>query len=197
MNEIIIIDRGEKLPIIRTKRLILRDIEVKDISPEYIKWLNDPEVTKFLEIRFVPQTKERVKKYIEEKLKNTKDTKHFGVYDNDGTRLVGTVTLPKINWNHYYADISFVIGHPDAQKKRYATEAVHGVVHYVFTYCGLKKLWAGYYSGHIASARVLEKNGFKVEGRLIKKFINYKDERVDQIIVGLLAEDYLKSLTKG
>tara|TARA_Y100000294_G_C8539639_1_gene330579 strand:+ start:373 stop:966 length:594 start_codon:yes stop_codon:yes gene_type:complete len=193
MNEIIITKRKGKFPIIKTNRLILRDIEVKDITPEYIKWLNDPKVNIYLDIGLVLQTEEMVREFIKEKLKNTKDTKHFGVYDNRGTRLVGTVTLPTIEWYHHCGEISFVIGHPDARRKGYATEALQGVINYLFTCCGLIKLWAGYKEGNIASAHVLEKNGFKEEGRLTKKYLNYKNERVDHVLVGLLADDYLRS----
>jgi len=185
-----IIFRGSRLPIIKTKRLILRDIEIRDITPEYIKWLNDPEVTKFLEIRFVPQTKEKVREYIQSALEDTKNKMHFGVYDKGGERLVGTVTLPHIDWNHYFADISFVIGHPEASKKGYATEAVHGVIYYVFRECNIVKLWGGYYQGHVQSESVFRKNGFQIEGRLYKKLINYDNQRVDHIIEGLLAEDF-------
>lgn len=186
-----ITQRGRRLPIIETPRLVLRDIQINDISNEYLTWLNDPDVTRYLEIRHVPQTEKIVREYIESKLENTFSTKHFGVYDNGGKRLVGTVTLPNINLYHSFADISFVIGHKEARHKGYATEAVHAVVHYMFSECGLYKLWAGYYDGNIASARVLEKNGFKVEGRIKNKLLDSSGKRVDHVIVGLTVEQYI------
>ncbi len=183
--------REPALPIIRTRRLVIRDIEVKDISPEYVAWLNNPDVNKYLEVRFVEQTRQRVEDYIRAKLNDTISGKHFGVYDNEGKRLVGTVTLPSIKWKHLSADISFVLGHPDASGKGYATEAVHAVTYYCFNCCGFKKLWAGYYDGHTGSAKVLAKNGFREEGRLIKELINYEGKRVDHVLVGLLADDFV------
>ncbi len=185
-----ITNRMKRLPVISTARLVLRDIELSDITEDYLAWLNDPETTKYLEIRFTPQTMEDVREYVTSKLRDTVNTKHFGVYDSGGNRLVGTVTLPVINMHHRYADISFVIGHPEATGRGYATEAVHAVVYYAFRVCGLSKLWAGYYDGHAASARVLEKNGFTIEGRMKKKLINHDGERVDHILVGLLAADF-------
>lgn len=185
-----IIFRGSRLPIIKTRRLILRDIEIRDITSEYIGWLNNPEVTKYLEVRFVPQTKEKVREYVQSALEDTRNKMHFGVYDKGGERLVGTVTLPHIDWNHHSADISFVIGNPDASKKGYATEAVHGVIYYVFRECNIVKLWGGYYQDHKSSANVFRNNGFQIEGCLKKKLINYKNQRVDHIIEGLLSEDF-------
>lgn len=186
-----IILREPALPIIRTSRLVIRDIEIKDISPEYVAWLNNPEVNKYLEIRFAEQTPHAVEDFIKSKLRNTRSSKHFGVYDNGGKRLVGTVTLPSIKWNHLSADLSFVIGHPGAKGKGYATEAVHGVVYYCFRHCGLVKLWAGYYDGHTGSAKVLSKNGFCEEGRLKNELVDFNGRRVDHVLVGLLAEDFI------
>jgi RimJ/RimL family protein N-acetyltransferase len=185
-----IVLREDRLPILRTRRLTLRDVTRKDVSPEYIKWLNDPVVTRHLEIRFAEQTPERVRAYVDGKLADTVNTKHFGVYEGGGERLVGTVTFPCVNHRHSFADVSFVIGHPDARGKGYATEAVHGAICYMFRECGIVKIWGGYYEGHSASARVFEKNGFRVEGRLKRKLVDYRNERVDQILVGLLAEDF-------
>jgi RimJ/RimL family protein N-acetyltransferase len=182
--------RDPKLPVIRTPRLVLRDIRVSDISQEYIDWLNDPEVNQFLEIRFAKQTRETVENYVRARLENTRDSKHFGVYDQNDKRLVGTVTFPVINWHHLFADLSFVIGHPDARGQGYATEAVHAALYHMFRDCGMFYIWAGYYEGHMASAKVLEKNGFQVEGRFRKKRINAEGIRVDNILTGLMHEDF-------
>lgn len=186
-----VFEREGRLPIIRTKRLVLRDIGLEDITEDYIAWLNDFETTKYLEIRFIKQTRERVEKYIKSKLDDIVSSKHFGVYDTGGERLVGTVTLPSINLHHKFADISFVIGLPDAQRKGYGTEAVKSIVEYGFQYCFLEKLWAGYYEGHEGSRKVLNKCGFKVEGRIKNKFLNYAEQRVDHVLVGLQKDEWL------
>ena len=169
---------------------MLRDIEVRDITAEYIEWLNDPEVTKYLEIRFVPQTKEKIIEYVQSALDDTLSKMHFGIYDKGGTRLLGTVTLHHIDWNHYSADISFVIGHRDASNMGYATEAVHGVIYYAFRECNIIRLGGGYYQGHERGANVFRNNGFRIEGHLKKKLIDHKKQRVDHIIEGLLAADF-------
>lgn len=185
--------RDGKLPIIRTEHLVLRDIRIEDISDDYILWLNDFDIIKYLEIRFVEQTRQKVEEYIQSKLDDIVHSNHFGVYDQKGKRLIGTVTLPNINIYHKFADISFVIGLPDAQRKGYATEAMQAVIKYVFKYCKLEKLWAGYYESNVGSSKVLNKCGFKVEGRIEKKLIDYTGQRVDHIIVGQQRVNWLKN----
>ena len=49
----------------------------------------------------------------------------------------------------------------------------------------LKKIVASLYSNNTASQRVLEKNKFKLEGRIKKKFV-FKNRRLDQLIFGKL-----------
>ena len=116
---------------------------------------------------------------------------HFGVYDSGGSRLVGTVTLPIINKDHLYAEISFVIGHPSAQRNGYATEAIHGVTYYAFVEAGICKLYSEHYAMNEASSRVLQKNGFINEGRFKNKFIWENDCRADSIIMGLYIDDFM------
>ena len=187
-----IISRGTRLPILKTRRLVLRDIRIEDISREYVEWLNNPEINRFLEIRFTPQDYETVKAYVEEKLHDTRTTKHFGVYDLKGQRLIGTVTLPHIDWNHSCGDISFVVGHLGVQGQGYATEAVHGVAYYMFRECGLVKLWGGFYGGNGASERVFLKNGFHREGRVRGKYLNHENVRVDWVLMGVLANEFVE-----
>lgn len=185
-----IVNRPKKLPVIETSRLVLRDIRVTDISDDYIAWLNNPEVNKYLEIRFSPQTFASTKSFIESKLRDTVNSAHFGIYDQNGQRLVGTVTCPTINGHHRFANLSFVIGHPDAPGKGYASEAVHAILYWLFKIRGVEKVGAGYYDGHDGSAKVLERNGFSIEGRRVAELIDFRGRRVDHVLVGLLAGDF-------
>lgn len=184
-------ENKDGLPSIKTSHLWLKPLRVTDITVEYERWINDPGVTQFLEIRFEKQTRPRMENYLKDKLRNHAISKHYGVFDREGTRLVGTVTAPKINSHHQTADVSFVIGHEDAQRKRYATEAVHAMSYYLIHECGLRRLWAGYYDGHVGSAGVLAANGYKPEARLRDHYTDVHGRRVDGILVGLLAHEFV------
>jgi RimJ/RimL family protein N-acetyltransferase len=189
LSKMKITDRENRLPIIETRRLVFRDIRIEDISDAYIAWVNNPETTRYLEIRFQELTLNKIKEFIQSRLDNITTIKHFGIYDQNGTRLVGNISA-NINIHHKSADISYVIGHPEANGKGYATEAVHSIVYYLFNHCDIEQIWAGYYEGHEGSARVLQKNGFSIQGRVKKQLINHTGKRVDHIYVGLLPEDF-------
>ena len=68
------------------------------------------------------------------------------------------------------------------------TDAVRAYVRYAFNELGLLRLTAHVYTFNVGSARVLEKNGFKLEGLLRKHYL--KGEALhDAYYFGLLRED--------
>jgi Acetyltransferases, including N-acetylases of ribosomal proteins len=68
------------------------------------------------------------------------------------------------------------------------TDAVRAYVQYAFDELKLLRLTAHVFESNVGSARVLEKNGFKLEGRLRKHF--RKEEKLyDAYFFGLLKED--------
>lgn len=179
-------------PAVFSKRLLLRSLKISDITDAYLGWLNDLNVTAYLEIRHTPQTYERVCEYLSQREKMP-DCPHFGIFDQNGTRHVGTVTLNSLNARYKTADISFVIGHPDAGGKGYATEAVHAVCEYAFTVLQLHKLTGGHYASHTGSRKVFLKNGFQQEGVRREQVINREGQREDVILYGLLARDFQRN----
>lgn len=178
--------------ILFSKRLLLRPLDISDITDAYLQWLNDPEVTRYLEIRHTPQTYDRVCQYLKQR-EQMPDCPHFGVFDENGTRHVGTVTLNALNGHYKTADISFVMGHPDARGKGYATEAVHAVCEYAFTVLQLHKLTGGHYLSHTGSQKVFQKNGFQQEGIRREQVVNTDGHREDVMLHGLLVRDFQRN----
>ena len=69
------------------------------------------------------------------------------------------------------------------------TDAVRAFINYAFSELYLLRLTAHVFEKNIASSRVLEKNGFRLEGHLRRHF--FKDgEFIDARIYGLLKEEY-------
>jgi ribosomal-protein-alanine N-acetyltransferase len=69
-----------------------------------------------------------------------------------------------------------------------ATEAVRAVSDWAFASLGLKRLFAGVFDWNPASARVLEKAGYTLEGRLRSAVVK-AGHNMDQFIYGRLAGD--------
>ena len=52
-------------PILRSDELILKELTSIDVTQQYIEWLNDFEVNKYLESRFIHQDEYTVKAFVE------------------------------------------------------------------------------------------------------------------------------------
>lgn len=86
------------------------------------------------------------------------------------------------------AEIGYWLGEP-FWRKGIATAAVKGVVDFSFENFGLLRLHAGVFEWNPASARVLEKAGFRFEARLRKAVV--KDgKNIDQMMYTILLEEW-------
>jgi RimJ/RimL family protein N-acetyltransferase len=73
--------------------------------------------------------------------------------------------------------------------KGIATEAVSKFVSFIFVNFDINRIFARVFGWNLSSARVLEKNGFKLEGNL-RKHIFKNGLYTDESIYGLLKEEY-------
>lgn len=167
------------------KSLNIKLIELnhKHVSDKYVNWMNNNQITELTEQRFSKHTKKTVANFVEEKGKS-KHEYLFGIfYINRHKYHIGNIKLGPINKYHKFAEISYLIGDLAFQNKGFATKAIHEILLIAKKKFKLKKIIASLYSNNIASRKVLEKNKFKLEGIIKKKFFS-KNKRVDQLIFG-------------
>ena len=111
----------------------------------------------------------------------------FAIRDLEG-KLIGVVSADNLELGTTHkAEIGYWLAR-QYWGKGIMTDAVKTYANYAFEELGLLKLIAHTFELNIGSARVLEKAGFKLEGRLRKHF--RKDGKLlDARIYGLLIED--------
>ncbi len=153
-----------ELKVLTSSRLSLIPFKEEHISDDYIKWLNDPEVNRFLEVRFVHQTYETVLTYLRSFYGDT-EKYMWGICPNDITRLIGTATLSNINHHHRLGVIGLMIGEKEYWGKGYGTETIKLVVGYAFRSLNLHKVTAGAVADNQGSVKAFQKAGFEIEGR--------------------------------
>jgi [ribosomal protein S5]-alanine N-acetyltransferase len=171
---------------ILTERLVLRSLTESDVTPKYLHWLLDEEITRFLEVRFAPeQTLETLEQFVIA-ANDSSDALLLGIFTKDGSRHIGNIKLGPICRNHSRADLGFLIGEREAWGKGFATEAIVATSHYALTTLRLGKLTAGCYASNQGSARALEKAGFSQEARLPKHQIS-GGVREDVLLFGKLS----------
>jgi [ribosomal protein S5]-alanine N-acetyltransferase len=111
----------------------------------------------------------------------------FGVVLADGGQLVGTFSLFALDTGSRRAEIGYALA-PAAWGRGLVTEAGRAVVDHAFDVLRLNRLEADVDPRNVASARVLERLGFRREGLLRERWI-VAGEVSDSALYGLLSRD--------
>jgi ribosomal-protein-alanine N-acetyltransferase len=156
---------------IKTNKFILRPIKLED-SKEYYECFNDFIARKMF-ITYPKSIEDAIRK-VKIKLNDlrTKKGETFAIEINN--KFIGFVEIHDLNKKHFKhrATIGYCI-HKDYRGEGIVSKAVKIVSNYAFKKYKLKRLEGMCRDFNKASARVLEKCGFKLEGILRKnKFVN-------------------------
>lgn len=178
----------QKKYIIYGERIYLRRLTEEDVTQNYVNWLNNPEINKYLECRFTHHTIEETKTFV--KSVTNECNYQFGIFLNDTNEHIGNIKIGCINFIHKFADIGYIIGERKYWGKGYATEAIRLATNFAFDVLKLHKLWGGTYSCNMGSLRAVEKNGYQQEGIKRNQYLTNEGEYVDDILFGKVNEKY-------
>lgn len=165
------------------KNLFLRSLSAQDANSNYLSWLQDDEVTKYLEIRFNPPSKTANLVDLILKFNSSPDTLMLGIFLNKNSFHLGNIKLGPINYYHKTAEIGLLIGAREEWGKGRGSEAIDLISNYAFEVLDIAKLTAGCYESNMGSRRAFSKVGFKEEGRLISHNI-LNNQRENAILFG-------------
>lgn len=162
--------------------LYLREVRLEDVNENYYRWMNDPDVTRFLESRFYPHSLESLRQFVTGK-QGDRNNVFLAIVLHDGDRHIGNIKLGPIDWIHRLGEIGILIGEKDCWGKGYASQAICLLADYAFNRLDLYKLTAGCYGNNEGSTRAFEKAGFVREG-VRKEHFFCDGTRVDLILLG-------------
>lgn len=158
----------------------LRKISIDDCNENYLKWMNDPEINKYLESRFTTHTIDSLKDFVNS-MNNSENNVLFAIVDKESDTHIGNIKLGNIHPIHKYADIGLLIGDKNYWGRGIATNAIKLVSEFAFDELNLRKVFAGVYENNIGSIKAFEKCGFKkayvkkdnyyFEGKFIDAFV--------------------------
>jgi len=171
-------------PFLVGERIYLREVRPSDVNDVYYCWMNDPEVTQYLEARFKPNSEETLKNYVQS-LDGHRDNIFLAIVLKKSKNHIGNIKLGPIDWNHRCGDIGIIIGEKEQWGKGYASEAISLMTSYAFRTLNLHKVTAGAYEGNQGSVRAFEKAGFEVEG-VRKSHFFYQGQYVDEVLLGMV-----------
>jgi RimJ/RimL family protein N-acetyltransferase len=172
----------------RVGRLVeLREYTLDD-AVAMTAWTSDPEVVRFL--TWDVGDRARAQQFIERKVAESEEQPRsvyeLAMIERESGLVVGSAGLRVRDWQHRRADLGYVLRR-DRWGRGYTTEAVGLLIRLGFE-LGAHRIEATCHPDNVASARVMEKNGMRFEGRL-RQVQCVGEEWWDALLYAIVAGD--------
>lgn len=179
---------------LETERLVLRDYKESDVD-NLVEGLNNLDVSKWLAFVPFPYTKQNAEdfiKYANSTIKENRTTYNWAIVLKEENRVIGGVTLDKINIIQGTASGGIWLN-ANYHNKGYGVEAYGKRIEFAFDNLQLRCLDNGFFEGNEGSLKMQEKLGYKIERNRRKGFICMATNKpVNEITTGLLREEWKK-----
>jgi [ribosomal protein S5]-alanine N-acetyltransferase len=161
------------MPMIETRRLVLAPIALSD----YRRLAAIAAVREIADTTISvphPMTLSVARDWVEHQCESTRrgEAAVFTVRRRIARSKLGLVSLRDIDCEHGCAELSFWLA-TNAQGRGYASEATAALVHHGFSTLGLHRIEAYQLVRNAASARVLSRIGFQLEGTLRERVVKW------------------------
>jgi RimJ/RimL family protein N-acetyltransferase len=171
---------------LKNEKVTLRPISLKD-APRFVRWLNNPAVSKPLRGHTKRLTLKEEKAWITGLAKKRKTDKQFSIDTAEGVHIGSTGLVIDIGGK--VAVFGIEIGDTDHWGKGYGFAAMSLLMEYAFTVLKLHKVELGVFAFNKRAIGLYRKIGFKIEG-VKKDHLFYEGKYYDEIQMGLFAKEF-------
>lgn len=164
------------------KNIYFKSISTNDVQ-EIHNYTSDEEVARFIGWNLM-NTLNETREHIEIMLKRESEGSHLyaSIVLKSNQAIIGTAMIFNFDKEANQAEIGYVF-HKDFWGKGYGTESVVLMSDFAFDSLNLHKLHASVVNANIGSARILEKNGYELEGRLKDHYL-IENKYYDALLFG-------------
>ena len=141
-------------------RLRLEPVVEDMLGPEYLAWLNDPQVTRFSNQRWRTHTVDSARAYLAS-FEGTSN-RFLAVYLAADDRMIGTMTA-YISEAHGTADMGLMIGDRSCWGQGYGLEAWSTLMGHLLGPLALRKVTGGCVRGNVGMRIIMERSGMQLE----------------------------------
>ena len=171
-----------------------KNVDYVPINSEHVKiyqkWVNDPDVRKYL-IQHFPKTLEEIKKWFDPKPEGLRNEIIFEIWHKEGKKPIGIMGLVDINWIYRFGFIIIYIGEIDYWGQNIATESLKLLIEYGFNEVNLNKIMGWINVENKASLRAAEKAGLSVEAHT-KQMALFDGKYMDVKLYSIFNEEWIK-----
>jgi Acetyltransferases, including N-acetylases of ribosomal proteins len=148
----------EKVRII-TNRFYIRDLEEKDVSYDYLSWLRDSNVGRWIETAQELQTLQDLRVYVRNKYYST-NCEFFGIFERLTNRHIGNIKYEPISLTFNGAVMGVLLGNPEYRGKGVFGEIFEPSSQIIRTKYGIRRIYLGVDNKNKSALRAYEKCGF-------------------------------------
>lgn len=149
------------IPTLETERLILEPLSLKFCTKEYVNWLNDIDVIRYLDSGG-DYTLEKLENYIQ--YVNEKEIFFWAIILKKSNKHIGNIKIDPINQKHKLGEYGILMGDRNSWGKGYAKEASQKVIEYCFKNMNLRKITLGVIQNNTSAFNLYQSLGFQIEG---------------------------------
>jgi len=175
------------MSIIESERLLLKPLSLNHLSENYVKWLNDEEVYRYMDTGG-NYTFEMLKNYLTGVDDNSKIL-FWGIHLKGNDKHIGNIKIDPLIERHGLGEYGIMIGDKTEWGKGYAKEASNLVIKYCFEIVKLRKITLGVVVENITAVELYSKLGFVKEG-YYKKHGIYRGTYCDIIRMSLFNKSF-------
>ncbi len=175
-----------KAPALISERLYLEPLSKKYLSIDYVNWLNNIDVHRFMEAGG-NYTLEMLENYLLEV--EQKEIYFWAIIVKNTHKHIGNIKIDPIVLRHGLCEYAIMMGDTDEWGKGYAKEASMTVIDYCFKVLNLRKMTLGVVEKNTAAFHLYRNLGFEEEG-LYKNHGFYEGNYCDVIRMALFNKDY-------
>lgn len=146
--------------ILRGSKVLLRPFTASDIDDAYIHWLNDPDVVRFSNQRFLSHDRRSCLRYLAS-FEGTTNL-FMSAHRLSDDRPIGTLTAYVSN-HHGTADVGIMIGDKSAWGLGYGQDAWNTLTNWLLARENIRKLTAGTLACNFGMIKLMERSGMVLE----------------------------------
>ncbi len=143
------------------EKVVIRNFKSSDIDDDYVSWLNDKNITKFSNQRFMKHCKKTCKAYFNS-IKSEGDI-FLLISLKESEERIGTMTVHFFK-NHKTADIGILIGKKNFWGHGLGEEAWSLVMNYLLKKSFIRKVTGGTLSCNKGMIKIFKKTGMIQDG---------------------------------
>lgn len=159
------------------KKVLLRPFAEYDINESYIRWLNDPDVVRFSNQRFLSHNRQSCLRYLTSF--DDTDNLFISIGSLSDDRPVGTMTA-YVSSHHGTVDVGILIGDKSVWGSGYGQDSWDTLTDWLLGRDDIRKLTAGTLAVNVGMIKVMERAG-----------MHHEATRIEQEIVNKQAIDIL------